>query len=298
MKRTIALGFFDGVHIGHAALLEKTKERAEQIDAQPSVLSFDVHPDNLIHNTVVPLISDTQGREEVIRRCFGIDDVIFIHFSRYVMQMPWRDFLDNIVNELDVAWIVCGYDFTFGSMGEGNAQKLSEYCAEMGIGVDVMPEIKLDGITVSSTYIRKLLEEGDVETAARFLGHPHCLSDIVHSGYHIGAKLDAPTINMFFPDGVIVPRRGVYATKVILSDGSEYRAVTNVGVRPTFSDENKVSVESHLLNFSGNLYNAPARVDFYKFLRPERKFTDIDELSRQIKKDSKAAEEYFELCSC
>ena len=292
-KRAIALGFFDGVHIGHGALLRKTKERAGELGAVPSVLSFDVHPDTLVLDREVPLINSALGREELIRRCYGIDNVIFIHFNRRTMCMPWQDFADSIIRELQLAWIVVGHDFCFGHRGEGTAEKLKAYCEARGVGCDIIQPVMLDGRIVSSTYIRALISSGDMENAARYLGHPHTLQDTVHSGYHLGTKLGAPTINMGFPAGVIVPRHGVYAAKVVLEDGSAHAAVSNVGVRPTVSDAGSVNVESHLLNFSGNLYGRQARVEFYKFLRPEQKFADFEALSRQIRLDAEAAGDYF-----
>jgi riboflavin kinase/FMN adenylyltransferase len=292
-KRAIALGFFDGVHIGHAALLNKAKERAEEIGGIPSVLSFDVHPDSLVFGREVPLINSAIAREDIIRRQFGIENVVFIHFNQYVMHMPWREFAGQIVDELNVAWIVVGHDFTFGDRGEGNADRLREYCAENGVGIDVIPPVMKDGIVVSSTYIRKLIESGDMERANEFLGHPHMLADTVHSGYHLGTKMGTPTINMYFPEGVLIPRRGVYAARVFLEDGSSHISVTNVGVRPTVSDSGKVSVESYILDFSGNLYDRQARVEFYKFLRDERKFSDYEELAAQIQRDAEATRKYF-----
>ena len=131
-KRVIALGFFDGVHIGHAALLEKTKQRAEELGAMPSVLSFDVHPDTLVFHKEVPLINSSIGREEIIRRCFGIQNVVFIHFNQHVMRMPWQEFLRSLVEELQVCHIVVGHDFCFGYRGEGTAERLKSYCAENG----------------------------------------------------------------------------------------------------------------------------------------------------------------------
>ena len=293
IRRAIALGFFDGVHIGHGALLRKTQERAAETGAEPSVLSFDVHPDKLVFGKDVPLINSALGREEIIRRCYGIEDVVFIHFNRHTMQMPWQSFADTIIRELGLVWIVVGHDFCFGYRGEGTAEKLKAYCEERGIGCDVIEAVRLNGRIVSSTYIRTLIADGDMEEAARYLGHPHTLQDTVHSGYHLGTKLGAPTINMRFPDGVIVPRHGVYAAKVFLEDGSEHIAVANVGVRPTVSDGESVNVETHLLSFSGNLYGRQARVEFFRFLRPERKFTDYEALSAQIRHDADEAREYF-----
>lgn len=293
-KRTVAIGFFDGIHVGHAALLNKTKERADEIGATPSVLTFDVHPDSLVFNKDVPLINSPNGRESIIQREFGIDNVVFIHFNQKVMHMDWKEFVDEIIRELSVAWIVVGHDFCFGYKGMGTAERLKEYCKELGIGCDIIPAVCRDGVTVSSTIIRKLIENGEIEKANEYLGHAHTLEDTVRSGYHLGSKMGAPTINMRLPEGVLVPKFGVYATKVFLDDGTEHIAVTNVGVRPTFSDDNVVSVESYIIGFSGNLYDRHVRLEFHSFLRPERKFDTQEELSEQIKTDAANAKKFFD----
>ena len=233
IKRAIALGFFDGVHLGHAALLNKTKERAAETGAVASVLSFDVHPDNLVFGREVPLINSAIGREDIIRRCFGIDNVVFLHFNQRMMRMPWQEFMDSIIAELNIGWVVVGHDFCFGYRGEGTAERLREYCAGRGIGCDIIPAVTVDGRVVSSTYIRQLISEGEIEQANRLLGHPHSLADTVRSGYHLGRRMGTPTINMHFPEGVLVPRHGVYAARVFLEDGSSHVAATNIGVRPT-----------------------------------------------------------------
>ena len=270
-KRVIALGFFDGIHIGHAALMRRTVARAGEMGAIPTVMSFDVHPDTLVRGTEVPLINSAHGREELIRRLFGIESVVFIHFDRTVMQMPWQTFIQTLVDEMDAAAFVVGHDFSFGWRGEGTAEKLTAYCAEHGLGCDVIPAVTLDGRVVSSTYIRT-----------------------VHYGYRLGTKMGTPTINMQFPDGVLVPRHGVYAAKVYLDDGSEHYAVTNVGVRPTVSGGQRVSVESFILDYHGNLYNRQVRLEFYKFLRPERKFDSVDALKARILYDANTTRAYFE----
>lgn len=293
IKRVVAIGFFDGVHIGHAALLSMAKQRAKESGAIPSVVSFDVHPDNLVLGAETKLITSTIGREDLIRRLFGIENIVFLHFNRHMMQMSWEEFIAALVDELSISHIVVGHDFCFGYRGEGTAEKLRLWCEEKGLGCDVIPPVSLDGRIVSSTYIRKLIEDGQIEEANRYLGHPHILSDTVHSGYHLGTKLGAPTINMFFPDGVLVPKHGVYATRVCLERGECYNAVTNVGIRPTVGADNRVSVESHLLDYSGNLYGRQARVEFYAFLRSEIKFASFQELGEQIVRDAEAARAYF-----
>lgn len=293
-KRVIALGFFDGIHIGHGALLERTVQRAREISAIPSALSFDTHPDTLVYGKPVPLINSAAGRADLIRRLYGIENVIFIHFDRRVMQMPWQEFVETLITEMDAAWVVVGHDFRFGWKGEGNADRLRDYCAERSVGCDIIPAVMREGRIVSSTYIRELIEAGEMERANAFLGHPHTLVDTVHYGYRLGTKMGTPTINMQFPDGVLVPRHGVYAARAVLEDGSDHMCVTNVGVRPTVSGENRVSVESFILDYSGNLYDRQVRIEFFHFIRPEQKFGSVDELKAQILRDAETTRAYFE----
>lgn len=292
-QKVMALGFFDGIHVGHAALINKIKQRAEETGAEPAVLTFDVHPDNLVFKKTVPLINSAEDRENILSRCFGIDDVVVIHFNQRVMHMDWQDFIDELIDEMNLRWIVVGHDFCFGYKGLGTAEKLKAYCAERGVGCDIIPAVCRDGVVVSSTLIRQLIESGEMEKANEYLGHPHTLTDVIRTGYHLGTKMGTPTINMSFPQGVIIPRHGVYAAMAYI-DGQEYMSVTNVGIRPTVSDSGNVNVESFLLDFRGNLYGHRARIDFYKFLRPERKFDDVNELAAQIKSDAQTTREYFE----
>lgn len=292
-QKVMALGFFDGIHVGHAALINKIKQRAEETGAEPAVLTFDVHPDNLVFKKTVPLINSAEDRENILSRCFGIDNVVVIHFNQRVMHMDWQDFIDELIDEMNLRWIVVGHDFCFGYKGLGTAEKLKAYCAERGVGCDIIPAVCRDGVVVSSTLIRQLIETGEMEKANEYLGHPHTLTDVIRTGYHLGTKMGTPTINMSFPQGVIIPRHGVYAAKAYI-DGQEYMSVTNVGIRPTVSDSGNVNVESFLLDFCGNLYGHRARIDFYKFLRPERKFDDVNELAAQIKSDAQTTREYFE----
>lgn len=293
MRRAVALGFFDGVHIGHAALLERVKERAAQTGAMPAVMTFDVHPDTLVFGKEVPLINSAPEREEIIRRIYGIDTTIFLHFNRTLMQMPWQEFIASAVDELGIEAVVVGHDFSFGYRGQGTPERLREWCNGRGITCDVIPAVKIDGRIVSSTEIRGLIAEGKIEEANRLLGHPHTLSDVIHSGYHLGTKLGSPTINMAFPAGVVIPKFGVYAARVWLDDGTGYSAVTNIGVRPTVSSGERVSVESHLLDFSGNLYGRHARVEFMHFQRAEKRFDSVEELAERIRCDTEETRVWF-----
>jgi len=292
VKRVIALGFFDGVHLGHQALMRRTVQRAAEYGVRPSVISFDAHPDTFVRGVEVPLLGSAADRKELISRVGGIDDIIMIHFDKRFMQTPWREFAASVKNDLGAVHLVMGRDFSCGWRGEGTSERLSAWCRENGLGGDIVDEVLMDGQIVSSTLIRGFVRDGDMESAARYLGHPHTLTDTVGSGYKIGRSIGAPTINTTIPEGVIVPRHGVYATRVWLSEGVKL-AVTNVGVRPTFDSGDRLTVESNILDFSGNLYGSQVRLEFLRFLRDERRFPTPEALGEQIRRDIEATREYF-----
>lgn len=293
-KRAIALGFFDGVHIGHGALLNKAKERASELGVTPSVISFDVPPAKMVNGSAVKLINSIEDRSDIIKRLYGIDDIIFLHFDDKLRTMDWEDFVQWLKDDFGAVHLIAGYDFHFGYKGMGNAEKLQKKCSQLNIGCDIVGEVKYNGCEVSSTVIRELLQNGDVELANNLLGHRHFLTDTVKSGYKVGRTLGTPTINMEFPDSVIIPKRGVYAAEAhILESGQCFEAVTNIGIKPTVTGDNAVTVESFLINFSGDLYGKRIRIEFYKFMRPEIKFESIDALKNQIRSDAVTTHEYL-----
>lgn len=293
-KRVIALGFFDGVHRGHGALLSRVAEKAAELDAVPAAVTFDTHPENLILGSPLPLISSPLDRAELMRRCYGIHEVIVAHFDERMMHMNWEDFVTEfLIRENGAIHLVAGHDFHFGYKGEGNPGRLQAKCAELGVGCDIIPKIELDGITISSTYIRTLLAQGEIERANYFLGHPHTLTDTVHHGKKLGTTLGFPTVNLHFQPGVLVPAHGVYASKVWFEDGAGRLAVTNVGVRPTVDEDGAVNVEGFLLDFDGDLYGRSLRMEFYKFLRSEKKFASLDELRAAVMHNADETRSYF-----
>lgn len=294
MRTVIALGFFDGVHKGHGELLKKTVQRAEELGAVPAVFTFDRPPKEVVTGQPVFLINSAQERQEIIRRIYGIEQVILAPFDQAMMTMDWQDFITELlVKQYGAVHLVAGHDYRFGHKNAGNPELLQVKCAELGIGCDIIPKVEHDGITVSSTYIRTLVESGDVERAAEFLGHRHCLSQTVGHGYRIGRTIGIPTINFSVPTHVLTPEKGVYITRVALPDGRSYAGVTNIGTRPTVSDGDTVSVETFLLDFSEDLYEQRIRLDFCRHLRAEKKFGSLAELKAQIEQDIDAAREYF-----
>ncbi len=293
MRRVVALGFFDGVHLGHGALLSKAVERAKELDAVPSAISFDVHPDTLVFGESVPLISSNAGRQSLMRRLYGIEDLILIHFNYETMHMHWEKFLDMMVEKFDAVHFVVGYDFRFGDKGQGNATNLALYCQAHNLTCDVVEAVSVDGLRVSSTEIRGLLQTGRVELANKMMGHPYELSDVVQHGHRLGTKMGTPTINMRIDRDMLVPRHGVYVTKVYLEDGRVFPGVTNIGVRPTVSGSGYVTVETFILDFEGDLYEQNIRVEFFHFIRPEKKFDSVEQLRDQINCDAEVSREYF-----
>ena len=293
-KTVIALGFFDGVHRGHGALLRKAAERAGELNAAPAVFTFDRSPKEFVTGKPVLLINSNDDRRDIIRRVYGIQRVIFAPFDRKMMTMPWQDFITELlVKQYGAVHLVAGHDYRFGHKNEGTVERLREKCRELGLGCDIIPKVELEGITVSSTYIRTLLEQGDVERAALFLGHPHCLSQTVRHGQRLGRTIGIPTVNLAVPAHVLTPERGVYITRAFLPDGRSCPGVTNVGTRPTVTEGDTVSVETYLLGFDGDLYGQTVRLDFYKRLRGEVKFPSLEALRQEILRNVAETEAYF-----
>ena len=292
--RVIALGFFDGVHTGHGALLSLCAQRAQELNATPSAVTFDVHPSSLILHTPVPLLTTPTDRAGLMRRCYGIRDIIVAHYDKRMMKMNWRDFVTEfLVKEHGAVHLVVGHDFHFGYKGEGNPTLLKSLCHELDVGCDIVPAVVKDGITVSSTYIRTLVAQGEMARANRFLGHPFTFSSTVAHGKKLGTTLGFPTVNLTPAPGLIIPAHGVYATRVVLENGDSYAAVTNVGIRPTIDDGDSLTVEGFLLDFNGDLYGQTLRMEFYDFVRPERKFDSLQALTDEVMRNARQVREFF-----
>lgn len=285
-RRVIALGFFDGVHIGHGALLKKTCERAKALGAIPAAMSFDTHPDTLVFGTPTELLNTMDERKHLMQSLYGIEDVIFCHFDRDMMNMDWEAFVeDYLVRELHACHLVCGHDYHFGARGFGNAERLTEKCRALGLGCDVIGEVKLDGVTVSSTYLRRLLKEGRMEEAVRFLGHGHIISGIVQHGDSRGHTLGLPTANLALDASLLVPAFGVYGGWADAGELGRFPAAVNLGVHPTVHELPRPVAEASLLGFDGDLYGRFLRLELLFQVRPEQRFSSLPELTAQIARD-------------
>ena len=285
-RRVIALGFFDGVHIGHGALLKKTCERAAELGAIPAAMSFDTHPDTLVFGTPTELLNTMDERKQLMQSLYGIEDVIFCHFDKAMMNMDWEAFVeDYLIRELHACHLVCGHDDHFGARGFGNAERLTEKCRALGLGCDVIGEVKLDGVTVSSTYLRRLLKEGRMEEAVRFLGHGHIISGIVQHGDSRGHTLGLPTANLALDASLLVPAFGVYGGWADAGELGRFPAAVNLGVHPTVHELPHPVAEASLLGFDGDLYGRFLRLELLFQVRPERQFSSLQELTAQIARD-------------
>lgn len=287
-----ALGFFDGVHMGHGALLRACKRLAEENGMKAGAITFGEHPLSLVAGKSPGLISTVADRKRLMESLYGIEEIIVLPFDKALMTMPWQTFFKMLLSRYHAAGLVCGHDYRFGSLGEGTPELLKNACEEAGIPCIIVPEQRIDGVTVSSTYIRSLIKEGDMERARVFLGHPHLFTGPVVPGKHIGRTIGFPTANLFFPNVMLCPKKGVYASVVIV-EGKRYMAVTNVGNRPTVGG-GYTNVESWLLDFDGDLYGKNVTLEFHKYLRQERKFDSLEALRREIAKNGEQTRNFFQ----
>ncbi|MBQ1678007.1 MAG: bifunctional riboflavin kinase/FMN adenylyltransferase [Oscillospiraceae bacterium] len=306
MQTVIALGFFDGVHLGHGDLLARTAAVAAERGWRSAALTFDRSP-----GKDGRLLSTVEDRIRLIRGLYGLEDVFVLPFSEEFMHLPWQAFLELLVREHGAAHLVCGWDYRFGYLGAGNAGTLRGWCAAHGLGCDVIPPRVIDGVTVSSTYLKTLIEAGETEAAIRYYGHPHTMCGTVQPGRHLGRTLGFPTANLLPPPELVLPRDGVYAVRATLGEPGgqamlvptenagavahnvrRYKGVCNVGTRPTVGGHRR-TVETWLEGFEGDLYGRELTLEFFRFLRPEQSFPDLEALRAQVERDKTAALSYF-----
>ena len=284
------------MHIGHAQLLLECHALAFQHDSLAGVVTFGAHPDTLVQGSAPRLINSVQDREWLLREKYAMEAVLTLPFDEKMRSCPWRDFLDMLRKEHGAAGFVCGADFRFGHRGSGNAALLEDYCREAGLPCCVVPDQILEGIRVSSTYIRAQLEDGHMATAVKFLGHPHILSGTVVHGKALGRTLGIPTANLRLPEGLAMPKFGVYACSCLIG-GTRYPAVTNIGTRPTVAGSH-ITVEPWILDYSGDLYGQRIILEFHYFLRPEMKFPSLEALQAEIRRNADETRAYLNTITC
>lgn len=273
----IALGNFDGVHIGHTALLSAAIKTAAEKNAVPMVWTFRRH-------AASPNYITSEDEKLRLFKANGIENVCFADFDAVREHSPER-FIDEIlIKEHNCKGVVCGFNFRFGHKGAGTAETLKMLCAERGLDCTVCDAVTYGDAPVSSTRIREALTSGRLDEANAMLGRSWSVELPVLEGRQVGRGMGMPTINQHFPEGMLIPCRGVYAAYANI-DGEDRLCVTNIGVRPTFGVSDLVTCESHLLDYTGDLYGKNIRLTLCKYLRPERKFDSPEALVTQIKLD-------------
>lgn len=281
----LALGNFDGVHLGHRRLLDCGREKAHQLGAKLGVLLFEPHPLKLLFPERVVGFLTTQ--EERLKKFaeIGVDIVYLLPFSREMADTTPQEFIEKILLRMGVAHIIVGFNYSFGAQGKGTPEQLQEYGQEYGFGVSVLQAQTIDGQVISSTAVRKALLQGDVAQAKKMLGGAPSLSGKVIRGERRGRDLGYPTANLDVSPDVLIPKRGVYAVWTEL-EGKRLQGMMNIGMKPTFHAEFQLTTEVHFFQFHGDLYEKNLTVYMESRIRDEQKFSGVEELKDQLQRDA------------
>ena len=286
-----AVGFFDGVHLGHRYLLRRVVELARQKGLAAMAVTFACHPREVLDTDCRPQILTTTAEKLRLLAACGVDACAVLHFDKAMSAMSSREFMNEILlHRLGVKCLLIGYDHRFGH--DRNAG-FADYCREgRELGIEVLPAeaYKPGGLAVSSSLVRRLLNGGLVERAAECLGRPYGVGGKVVNGKKLGRTIGFPTANLLPDDSrKLIPARGVYAVKAMTEDGKTYPAMLNIGLRPTIDDHRGVTIEAHLFDFSGDLYGTTLRLQFMERLRDEMKFPSLERLREQLAEDARKA---------
>lgn len=288
----VTLGKFDGIHTGHQKLIEIVREKAAQDNLLAVLFTFDSLPLSICPQKYQHFISTSTERRQICEE-LGIDVEIEYPFTNEFMHMEPEDFIRSILLEkLHAKYVVVGTDYRFGKNRAGDAQMLIRAGEESGFTTIVVEKEKYQDKEISSTYIREELKLGHMETVNVLLNRPFSVSGVVSLGNQLGRKIDFPTMNIYPTEHKLLPPNGVYATQTMI-EGRRYFGVTNLGTKPTVSDNTEISVETYLFDFDSDVYGKKVNVEFMHFIRPEMRFEDMDSLKRQIMADAEFARNMF-----
>ncbi len=286
---SVAFGFFDGIHLGHQEILQHMLSSSP---ASKVVLTFDKHPRDVIFGIdKVKYITTKKQKEEIFAQ-MGVDYLLYIDFDETVMNMDPRRFVtEYLLKKIDIKKMTIGFNNRFGKAGAGDNALLKQIGAEEGFDVEAVAPVKFEGQVISSTAIRKEIENGNIERANQMLGREFYLCSRVIDGKHLGRKLGFPTANMQMPKKLIMPQNGVYLTKTCVAQRAYY-ALTNVGINPTFVNH-PYRIETFILDFEGDIYGEILPIYFLKKIRDEKNFENLDELKKQLYNDTDYAKKYI-----
>ena len=284
-KTAVTIGNFDGLHMGHQKLIEKTKEISKTKNIQSVMLTFSNHPITYLFNKKVEIIMSNQKKYDLAQE-MGIENIVAIPFDMDIYNMSAEEFVKNVlVSKLKVEDVIVGHDSRIGKDRTGDVDTLRELGDKYGFGVHVIEPVMMDNMRISSSYIRTLLQHGEVDKASKFMTRPHMVRGLVVHGKKLGRTLGFPTVNIKPLDHIVLPLTGVYFTKILVGEKLYYGA-TNVGNNPTIKDK-PFSVETHILDFDREIYDEEVTVYFLERIRDELKFSSVEMLKKQMTLDIK-----------
>lgn len=287
----ISLGKFDGIHRGHAKLLEHFAEKKAK-GLCSVIFTFDIPPRKNVQHVEAKVLTTNEEKMYIFEQ-LGIDYLVECPFTPEIMCMEAEDFIAKITRQLHVKCLVVGEDFRFGHNRRGDYHMLKEYAGRYGYEVIVVEKIKEEERDISSTFVREEIAAGNIERANHLLGYRYFVTSMVKHGNQIGRTIGIPTINQIPPEEKLLPPNGVYVTEVYIS-GHKYRGITNVGCKPTIEGKNPIGVETHLLDFAGDVYDRFVTVEFLSRVRGEYKFASVEALKEQMQNDIAYRRAYFE----
>ena len=279
----VTLGKFDGLHRGHDLLMQTVLEYSKKYDLASVAFTFDIPPRNKVEEIVANVLTTNDEKQYIFEKR-GIDYLIECPFTSEVMSMEPKAFIAWISKALHMKYVVVGDDFRFGHKRAGDYHTLQEYEEEFGYKTIVIDKLKDSNRDISSTYVREKIADGNIKKANELLGYRYFIKSEILHGRKLGRTIGVPTINMILPENKLLPPNGVYVTEVLV-DGKTYMGVTNIGCKPTVSDENIIGVETYIDDFNQDVYGEKIVVSFIQFIRPEQKFDSIEELKSQMKSD-------------
>ena len=286
----VTLGKFDGLHRGHDLLMQTVLEYSKKYDLASVAFTFDIPPRNKVEEIVANVLTTNDEKQYIFEKR-GIDYLIECPFTSEVMTMEPKAFIAWISKALHMKYVVVGDDFRFGHKRAGDYHTLQEYEEEFGYKTIVIDKLKDSNRDISSTYVREKIADGNIKKANELLGYRYFIKSEILHGRKLGRTIGVPTI-MILPENKLLPPNGVYVTEVLV-DGKTYMGVTNIGCKPTVSDENIIGVETYIDDFNQDVYGEKIVVSFIQFIRPEQKFDSIEELKSQMKSDIEVSRKYY-----
>jgi len=279
----VTLGKFDGLHRGHDLLMQTVLDYSKKYGVASVAFTFDIPPRNKVEEIVANVLTTNDEKQYIFEKR-GIDYLIECPFTTEVMSMEPKDFIAWISKSLNMKYVVVGDDFRFGHKRAGDYHTLQEHEKEFGYKTIVIDKLKDSNRDISSTYVREKIADGNIKKANELLGYRYFIKSEILHGRKLGRTIGVPTINMILPENKLLPPNGVYVTEVLV-DGKNYMGVTNIGCKPTVSDEKVVGVETYIDDFNQDVYGEKIVVSFIQFIRPEQKFNSIEELKAQMQSD-------------